>query len=363
MKYKSIKVLVLLLIILLSTCKTFAWGNMGHQLVADIAKNIMTLSAKENVQKYLGDISFEEASIWMDEVRSHHQFDYMKPWHYINIEKDGEYIPGNGDNIIDRLNLTYSELQHKKSLNNETIKTDLLLIFHLVGDLFQPLHVAYGSDRGGNTYQVSLNGRGTNLHAVWDNDIIQDDNISLADCMALYSKMSTARIAAIGNTSFVGWMDENRKLLDGIYPAGHKIDESYLQKNTKVIEKQLLYSGIKLAAVLESLFTAPDNRVIKASLKVEKISAGDAENYSGKKVTVCSFVYGVKELPTINFINVGARYPNNPLTIVIFSADMHNFNKGLEVYEDKNICVTGTIKEYRGKPEIIITKPQDISIQ
>jgi len=363
MKYNRIKVLVLLLIILVSVRNTFAWGRTGHQLVADIAKTIMNASAKENVQKYLGDISFEEASVWMDEVRSDHQFDYMKSWHYINIEKDGEYVPGNGDNIIDRLNITYSELQHKKTLNNETIKTDLLLIFHLVGDLFQPLHVGYGSDRGGNTYQVSLNGRGTNLHAVWDNDIIQDENISLADCMEIYKTLSPAQKANIRSINFVGWMNENRKLLEDIYPANHKIDNDYLQKNKNVVEKQLLYSGIKLAAVLESLFTAPDNRVVNASLNVEKISAGDAENYIGKKVMVCSLVYGVKELPTINFINVGARYPNNPLTIVIFPGDMQNFNKGLEVYEDKNICVTGIVKEYKSKPEIIITGPQDISIQ
>ena len=31
--------------------------------------------------------------------------------------------------------------------------------------------------------------------------------------------------------------------------------------------------------------------------------------------------------------------------------------------EHKNICVTGTIKEYKGKPEIIITGPRDISIE
>jgi len=362
MKYNGIKVLVLLSIILLSVRKTFAWGSTGHHIIAEIAQSIMNEHARENVEKYLGSTSFEEASTWMDEVRSEHQDDYMKPWHYINIEKGESYVSGNGDNIIDRLNMTYSELQHKQNLSTETIKTDLLLIFHLVGDLFQPLHVGYVSDRGGNTYQVSLNGRGTNLHAVWDNDIIQDENINLADCMALYNKMSTAQIAAIGNTSFVGWMNENRKLLDGIYPAGHKIDESYLQKNKSVVEKQLLYAGIKLDAVLESLFKDPDTRVITES-KVEKISAGDAENYIGKKVMVCSRVYGEKELPTINFINVGARYSNNPLTIVIFPGDIQNFNKGLEVYEDKNICVTGTIKEYRGKPEIIITKPQDISIQ
>ena len=33
------------------------------------------------------------------------------------------------------------------------------------------------------------------------------------------------------------------------------------------------------------------------------------------------------------------------------------------LYSDKNICVSGTIKEYNGKPEIIISKPEDITIQ
>jgi DNA/RNA endonuclease YhcR with UshA esterase domain len=118
-----------------------------------------------------------------------------------------------------------------------------------------------------------------------------------------------------------------------------------------------------LAAVLESLFTAPDNRVIITQTKVEKIAAEDAGKYIGKHVIVCSMVYGEKELPNINFINVGARYPDNPLTIVIFPGDMGNFKDGLAVYDNKNICVTGTIKEYKGKHEIIITMPKDISIQ
>ena len=78
---------------------------------------------------------------------------------------------------------------------------------------------------------------------------------------------------------------------------------------------------------------------------------------------VCSKVYGVKELPNINFINLGARFPDNPLTVVVFSGDKANFKDGLTIYDNKTVCVTGTIKEYKGKPEIIITRPQDISIQ
>jgi S1/P1 Nuclease len=362
MKYYRIIVMLLTAGLSLFITPSFAWGRTGHHIIAEIARSIMSEGTKANVLIYLDNTTFEEASVWMDEMRSEGKYDYMKPWHYINIEKGDAYVPGNGDNIVDRLNITYSELQNKQKLSTETIRTDLLLLFHLVGDLFQPLHVGYGFDRGGNTYQVNLNGKGTNLHAVWDNDIIEDENITLDDCMMLYKSLSTAQKASIRNTDFVGWMNENRKLLDDIYPANHKIDNGYLEKNKSVVEKQLLYAGIKLAGVLETFFSEPYTRVIQLS-KVETISASDAEKYIGRKVVVCSIVYGVKELPNINFINLGARFPDNPLTIVVFSDDKKNFSEGLSVYEGKNICVTGIVKEYKSKPEIIINSPQDISIK
>jgi aspartyl/asparaginyl-tRNA synthetase len=75
----------------------------------------------------------------------------------------------------------------------------------------------------------------------------------------------------------------------------------------------------------------------------------------GQKVTVCSKVYGVKSLEKVSFINLGANYPNSLLTIVIFAGDKANFKEPLEsLYTDKNICVTGTLKEYNNKPEISI---------
>jgi DNA/RNA endonuclease YhcR with UshA esterase domain len=103
--------------------------------------------------------------------------------------------------------------------------------------------------------------------------------------------------------------------------------------------------------------------VVTAQSNVVKIATEDAEKYIGKRVMVCSKAYGVKELPNINFINLGAHFPDNPLTIVVFSGDKANFKDGVAIYDNKTVCITGTIKEYKGKPEIIITKPQDISIQ
>ena len=66
----------------------------------------------------------------------------------------------------------------------------------------------------------------------------------------------------------------------------------------------------------------------------------------------------------MTFINLGTEYPNSPLTIVIFAKDFGNFKSSIEsMYNNKNICVTGILKDYKGKTEIIITKPDAITIQ
>jgi len=50
--------------------------------------------------------------------------------------------------------------------------------------------------------------------------------------------------------------------------------------------------------------------------------------------------------------------------VVIFAKDRNNFKEAPDaMYNDKNICVTGEVKEYHGKPEIIVTSPEQITIQ
>jgi len=47
----------------------------------------------------------------------------------------------------------------------------LKFLIHFVGDMHQPLHLC-GRDRGGNSDKVTFDGRVTNLHAVWDKNLI-----------------------------------------------------------------------------------------------------------------------------------------------------------------------------------------------
>ena len=94
------------------------------------------------------------------------------------------------------------------------------------------------------------------------------------------------------------------------------------------------------------------------------ISVDSVSKHYGEKVTVCSKVFGTKALDKVTFINVGATYPNSLLTIVIFTKDKSNFKEPPEVlYNDKTICVTGVVKEYNSKPEIIVSSPDQITIE
>ena len=66
----------------------------------------------------------------------------------------------------------------------------------------------------------------------------------------------------------------------------------------------------------------------------------------------------------ITQINIGGKFPNNPLTVIVFAKNYKNFSSPIEeMYRDKNICVKGKIEEYKGKPQIIVEKPADIIIK
>ena len=234
---------------------SYAWGKKGHGIVAEIAYALLDSNTNKTVQKYLGTTTIEEAGTWMDEVRSDHKYDYMKPWHYVNIEKGNQYVETKDGNIINALNNAITELEHKNKLSDEEIKKNLMIIFHLTGDLHMPLHVGYGSDRGGNDIQVKYLGGSANLHGVWDYEIIESEHITANDCLFLYNRFDKSKIAQFKEINVENWIHEPRSLLGNVYDfQDNTIDQAYINKNKTIIEQQLLIAGIRLAAVLEKIF-------------------------------------------------------------------------------------------------------------
>lgn len=97
------------------------------------------------------------------------------------------------------------------------------------------------------------------------------------------------------------------------------------------------------------------------------VSIDSLHHYEGQKVTICSKVesiYVSNKTKKTTFINFGKTYPNEKLIVVIFEKDLMNFSYDVSTHlKNKTVCITGFVKMYKGKPEIIATKEEQIVIQ
>ena len=94
-----------------------------------------------------------------------------------------------------------------------------------------------------------------------------------------------------------------------------------------------------------------------------KITAKEASKHLNEKVMVCDQVFGGKFLSgsDITLIDVGGSHPNELLTLVIKGDDRKKFTTAPEdAFKGKKVCITGQIIDYKGKPEIMITDPEQI---
>ncbi len=89
------------------------------------------------------------------------------------------------------------------------------------------------------------------------------------------------------------------------------------------------------------------------------VNAANVGLYVGQKVTFCGTVSQTRQAAKAFFINYGGSYPNHRFTNVIFKSDQDKFSLD-EFAPGQNLCTTGTVKEYKGVPEIVLTSPSQI---
>lgn len=256
MKFKLFRFTLLLVLLFNISYFSYGWGKVGHHIIVEVAKNYVSKSVQDSVTKYLGDMTWEAASTWMDELRGDAKYDYMKKWHYINIEKGNLYDTTieNGNNVVKQLEIAIKNLKNKSKLTKEEINLNIKVLFHLMGDLHQPLHVGYGSDRGGNDVKVTYNGKPFNLHRIWDTDIIESRKNTTENVLDLLSKTSHRKIKKIVKGNIVQWFEQSREPLNLAYSYPVVINDDYINKCYPVIENQLLMGGVRLGNILNEIF-------------------------------------------------------------------------------------------------------------
>jgi hypothetical protein len=117
-------------------------------------------------------------------------------------------------------------------------------------------------------------------------------------------------------------------------------------------------SSAKLAATSALLLWA-------ASAYAAAVGPEDTPKHVGETATVCGTVSSAKFAPNSRsqptFLDFDRPYPNAPFTAVIFGDDRPKFGTPATALRGKRICVTGQIRDYRGKPEIILNEPSQLT--
>lgn len=90
------------------------------------------------------------------------------------------------------------------------------------------------------------------------------------------------------------------------------------------------------------------------------IKSDSVKAYVGKEVTVKGVVSEITVTKSgLTYLNIDGKYPDNKFTALVFKRDAEPFGD-LKAWEKKKIEITGKIDDYKGKPQMVLLKPDQI---
>ncbi|KAK4484229.1 hypothetical protein RD792_011453 [Penstemon davidsonii] len=261
------------------------WGIDGHLIICRIAQSRLSRAAADAVSQLLPAYASDDLGSvcsWADRVRFRYQ--WSAPLHYIDTPDDlctyqykrdckdadgiaDRCVAGAINNYTNQL-LTYG---NGKSASQYNFTEALLFLSHFIGDIHQPLHVGFSSDRGANTIDVHWYRRKSVLHHVWDSNIIEtaekrfyDSNVDeLIDTLQ-------KNITTVWSTQAKAWAACSKTTCPDIYASegikaacdwaykgvseGSILEDDYFLSRIPVVNLRLAQGGVRLAATLNRIF-------------------------------------------------------------------------------------------------------------
>lgn len=269
-----------LLLITLLPARAAAWGTEGHRIVATIAERNLSDAARQQVEEILADSGMcVNANVlgkmkcvanWADGSRFTTHTDTYN-WHFVDIPlARAKYKPAvdckldtkKGKCGISGLDRARRILRVDIKDPNISRAQALMFIIHIVGDLHQPLHTVL-EKTGGNFYFVTYEGADTNLHHVWDSELILTEmrNKSLKEAgyaSVLGDEMDGVGLASFQQGSPIDWLLEAHGIannnayagLPKVFKKTVALDGDYFTDNISVVNTQLERAGARLAKIL-----------------------------------------------------------------------------------------------------------------
>lgn len=242
-----------------------AWGMTGHRVIAEIAERHLSKKAKKNIQKIIGNQKIAYWSNWADFIKSDPDpaLNTTGSWHFVNTPGNLTFEQFNQtllespeDNLYKSYLRVKSEVKKSKDLSLKQQQQHFYYIIHLFADAHQPMHVGRAEDLGGNKIEVMFFGRKTNIHRVWDSDLVDNEK---------YGFMEYAYVLDIHDKNYYKKYDvtfeqalyETHQLSNKIYAdVEHNANLSYryIYDYKYLMEEALLKAGIRLAKELNEIY-------------------------------------------------------------------------------------------------------------
>lgn len=230
------------------------WGANGHRITGRIAEHHLSPEAAAVVGDIIGPKTLAQISTWSDEIRSDPDWRHAGPWHYISIDDDESFEDfernPKGD-VLSKLEEFLAVLDADTATAEELWQA-LAWVTHLVGDMHQPLHVGRRDDYGGNDIILLWFDEPSNLHALWDSEIIEQQNLSFTEYVSFIDHPTEEELADWRQGDIWDWARESFELRQTVYDIGNRdLGYVYSYEVKEVLERRMVQGGVRLAELLD----------------------------------------------------------------------------------------------------------------
>ena len=262
MNTRILKKIFIAVFFIFGIAEASAWGVTGHRVVAEIAENHLTNRAKRKLKKLIGKQKLAYWANWPDNVRNSPEWKNTSTWHYVNIppqETKEQFIEQLKNNNKPNI---YTAIQNVKGVivdkNTPDADREIYLRFlvHFLGDMMQPMHTGREEDLGGNLIKIQFFKKDTNLHSLWDSGLIDNTKYSYTEYARVLDVKSKEEIKQIQSGNLEDWLYESHQAANQLYASvkpGENYSYDYQEQYKDLLERQLLYAGLRLAKILNEV--------------------------------------------------------------------------------------------------------------
>ncbi|RZK97678.1 MAG: S1/P1 Nuclease [Pedobacter sp.] len=240
-----------------------AWGMTGHRVVGEVADFYLSVKARAAIKKIIGNERLALAANWADFIKSDTSFKYMDSWHYVNLpaglNKEGVFNYLDTEKVPNIYNKTLEMIAVLKNPKSTLAQKQLALrlVIHFIGDMNQPMHVARKDDQGGNRVNVFWFNEKTNLHRIWDSQLIDYQQLSYSEYARAINDPSPIQLVNWKKSTIKDAVYESYEACNKIYSMTKPDDKLSYRYNfdfADILNVQLLKGGIRLAQVLNNIY-------------------------------------------------------------------------------------------------------------